>query len=361
MLRNDASPKTLRRIALAAGLALGLGTVERPVDAAGARAFWIDGVGGATPAETITVYFNPKELTADKSVPWKRHRADRGEAQTMEFAAGEPYRAEVVLLFETHGSKTSVLEVTGALEKLAVRDPDDLNGGPHAAVEWNGRRWVTKLLAADTQVTDRAADGTPLAASVVTLWSAFDEVVDPPPVIDPIPVVVSSPQGKVACELDANSARFLTQHPGGAVTSRAIPVDRERGLPPGVAFVLGEPQRLHLDLLFDTLALKTDVRALTELLQSIVAESQDEGGEDRRPTRVAVTWGTLPEFEGVVQSVSTKYTMFLPDGTPVRATCTVRFKEADRASFRRGDGGAEDDDGGDDDDGEEEHPDGDAN
>ena len=58
--------------ALAAGLAVGLGTVERPADAAGARAFWIDGVGGATPAETITVYFNPKELTADKSVPCGR-------------------------------------------------------------------------------------------------------------------------------------------------------------------------------------------------------------------------------------------------------------------------------------------------
>jgi hypothetical protein len=35
-------------------------------------------------------------------------------------------------------------------------------------------------------------------------------------------------------------------------------------------------------------------------------------------------------FRGVIESLQTKYTMFLPNGTPVRATCNVKIKEAAR-------------------------------
>jgi hypothetical protein len=34
--------------------------------------------------------------------------------------------------------------------------------------------------------------------------------------------------------------------------------------------------------------------------------------------------------------VAVKYTLFLPDGTPVRATASVSVKEAGRASFKKG-------------------------
>jgi hypothetical protein len=39
--------------------------------------------------------------------------------------------------------------------------------------------------------------------------------------------------------------------------------------------------------------------------------------------------------EDVIESLEIKYTMFLPNGTPVRATCSVKLKEASRASFKR--------------------------
>ena len=43
-----------------------------------------------------------------------------------------------------------------------------------------------------------------------------------------------------------------------------------------------------------------------------------------------VTWGsTLKGFKCVIESLSTKYTMFDGAGTPLRATCTVKLKEAD--------------------------------
>jgi hypothetical protein len=60
-----------------------------------------------------------------------------------------------------------------------------------------------------------------------------------------------------------------------------------------------------------------------------------DGPEDKkRPPKVGVKWGKLPEFQGVIESVSTKYTMFLPDGTPVRATCHVTVREASHLSVK---------------------------
>ena len=64
----------------------------------------------------------------------------------------------------------------------------------------------------------------------------------------------------------------------------------------------------------------------------------EEGGDESkmRPPMVKVTWGTLPEFMGVLESVSTKYTMFSSAGIAVRCTCSVKFKEANALSFKKG-------------------------
>src|SRR6266545_2892953 len=50
----------------------------------------------------------------------------------------------------------------------------------------------------------------------------------------------------------------------------------------------------------------------------------------KRPPPCLFLWGqNFPSFMGVIDSLSTKYTMFLPDGTPVRATVSVSMKQAD--------------------------------
>ena len=53
-----------------------------------------------------------------------------------------------------------------------------------------------------------------------------------------------------------------------------------------------------------------------------------------RPPMVKVVWGSLPAFSGVVESVSTRYTMFLEDGTPVRCTTNITMKAASKASTK---------------------------
>ncbi|MGZ7079282.1 MAG: CIS tube protein [Thermoanaerobaculia bacterium] len=44
---------------------------------------------------------------------------------------------------------------------------------------------------------------------------------------------------------------------------------------------------------------------------------------------MTVVWGgKSPSFSGVIDGMSTKYTLFLPDGTPCRATVHLRMREA---------------------------------
>jgi nucleoid-associated protein YgaU len=44
------------------------------------------------------------------------------------------------------------------------------------------------------------------------------------------------------------------------------------------------------------------------------------------PKGVRFGWGSF-SFEGYIEKVSAKYTLFRPDGTPIRASCTISMKE----------------------------------
>jgi hypothetical protein len=109
---------------------------------------------------------------------------------------------------------------------------------------------------------------------------------------------------------------------------------------PSVEFSAAEGRSMDFELMFDTYEEGLNVHALhvSKLMQLAMVMDPDGAEDKKRPTRVKVQWanGALPAFEGVIESIGTKYTMFLPDGTPVRATCNVKVKEASRASFKKG-------------------------
>jgi hypothetical protein len=95
---------------------------------------------------------------------------------------------------------------------------------------------------------------------------------------------------------------------------------------------------MSFDLTFDTSPTGVDVYNtwLTKLVTLSMIMDLNGPEEKRRPSRVKVQWGSPAIlFEGVIDSIGIKYTQFLQDGTPVKATCSVKLKEASRASFRR--------------------------
>jgi hypothetical protein len=98
-------------------------------------------------------------------------------------------------------------------------------------------------------------------------------------------------------------------------------------------FTGAESRTLTVELLFDGFEQSKSVAGQVANLESMASviepTSQDENR--RRPHHCVVAWGDrgLPSFRCVIESLSTKYTMFDSDGTPLRATCTVKLKEAD--------------------------------
>ena len=103
-------------------------------------------------------------------------------------------------------------------------------------------------------------------------------------------------------------------------------------------FTGAESRSMTVELLFDGFEKKqsiaSHVAALEQMSSVIDASSSKE--DKRRPHHCVVSWGDrgIPSFKCVIEQLTTKYTMFLTDGTPVRATCTVKLKEADVLSTK---------------------------
>ena len=90
------------------------------------------------------------------------------------------------------------------------------------------------------------------------------------------------------------------------------------------SFVNGTEDTLTLELFFDTYTdgNRADVSKLTEK----VAKLMEIDKTLHAPPIVHFKWGKF-DFRAVIERLSQKFTMFLDDGTPVRATLNVTFKE----------------------------------
>ncbi|RDU97474.1 peptidoglycan-binding protein LysM [Trinickia dinghuensis] len=79
-----------------------------------------------------------------------------------------------------------------------------------------------------------------------------------------------------------------------------------------------------VQLFFDTFEAQTDVRNKTDRIVKLTKFTEGPGHR-KMPPLVHLVWGS-PLFTGIVTKVDVTYTMFLPDGRPVRATVEVIFK-----------------------------------
>jgi len=97
---------------------------------------------------------------------------------------------------------------------------------------------------------------------------------------------------------------------------------------PEQEFTSGNPAVLSVELFFDTYEGKTDVRTEhTDKIMTLALVDADK----HRPPLVMFSWGGFT-FKGVVESLTLRYTMFLPDGKPCRATANLSIKEAKSAA-----------------------------
>ncbi|MBN1177974.1 MAG: LysM peptidoglycan-binding domain-containing protein [Anaerolineae bacterium] len=102
---------------------------------------------------------------------------------------------------------------------------------------------------------------------------------------------------------------------------------------PDLKFGGGESAKFDLKFLFDTsqvgLIGTRDVRTYTqELLRLVMVHGPIDDREE--PPCVKFQWGTFVLFLAVVEKVDVTYTLFDPDGTPIRAEATVSLVQQDK-------------------------------
>ncbi|HZY41571.1 MAG TPA: LysM peptidoglycan-binding domain-containing protein [Anaerolineae bacterium] len=102
---------------------------------------------------------------------------------------------------------------------------------------------------------------------------------------------------------------------------------------PKLEFNGGNPTDLKVQLFFDTYEAGEDVRKKYTnpiwQLAMVNKDKQDPKTKKSEPPKCEFRWGALWSFKAVVADITQKFTLFLPDGTPVRATLDVTFRQTE--------------------------------
>lgn len=124
----------------------------------------------------ITVDFNPKEFTVDKSVSWQEHRATGNNAPQLEFTTGEPRTTSLELWFDssTMSSPTDVRLRTKQIEELTLIDREK-HRPPVIKVTWGSFELTCTITRLSQKFNMFSSDGFPIRAVVtVGLKEYFD-------------------------------------------------------------------------------------------------------------------------------------------------------------------------------------------
>jgi hypothetical protein len=132
-------------------------------------------------------------------------------------------------------------------------------------------------------------------------------------------------QTEIPCRFNPNAYTYTKQNcwtESGGAGQNMSPLEFSRGT----------PATLQMQLFFDTYAARTDVREKhTEAIWKLMLVDpalKNPKSDKSRPPRVRFQWGKSWSFDAVITSITQNFTLFLGDGTPVRATLDVTFQQS---------------------------------
>lgn len=116
--------------------------------------------------------------------------------------------------------------------------------------------------------------------------------------------------------------------------TKSVPWQKQKGsedASPALQLSGAEPRTLQAVLLFDAGA--ADVH---ELYVAKLEQLAAPDATTKRPPLVQLEWGEFPAFRGVIEKLDTRYTLFLANGTPIRASVDVTLREAASVKAKKG-------------------------
>jgi len=134
-------------------------------------------------------------------------------------------------------------------------------------------------------------------------------------------------------EKNADCCIVASFNPNRLGVSRSVRWDDQKSPKrdnPELQFTGSDPGTMSIDLFFDTYDTpdrqKDSVRKYTAKLLHLT--TVEKHGDKHRPPVCQLKWGQQSVFfQGVLTQLDTQFTLFMDDGTPVRATCKCSFKQ----------------------------------
>jgi hypothetical protein len=150
--------------------------------------------------------------------------------------------------------------------------------------------------------------------------------------MDPVPAIIQVDHpGAGELKRDLPDSFEVQFNPGEYTLEKSVQL-AEIAIPgldsPLLQFVRGQNERLTLDLFFDTTrdGMGPDATPVTDLTDPFYLLVKQQPAS-HAPPRISFIWGEGLQFRAVVESVRRQFTLFNPDGVPLRATLTVTFRE----------------------------------
>lgn len=136
-------------------------------------------------------------------------------------------------------------------------------------------------------------------------------------------IEVLTPEGEMKTPRDIVPVTFNPTEYQMRKGARYGEQNRPNSATPVTQFGGGDAETLSMELLFDTYEAGGDVRErYTDRLDGLLLVEENRGS----PPVCRVVWGSL-DFRCVLQNVDKRFTMFRPDGVPVRARVNATFKQ----------------------------------
>jgi len=162
--------------------------------------------------------------------------------------------------------------------------------------------------------------------------------------LDKLTILVELPGGQLQFdERNADCCIVAMFNPNRLTLSRSAQWQSQQTAKrdnPELQFTGAEPSTLGIELFFDTydsptLAKQSVADYTGKLLHLTTVETH---GDKHRPPVCQLKWGSCGVFfQGVLQQLEQHYTLFMEDGTPVRATarCTFRQWQTNQTDLRK--------------------------
>jgi nucleoid-associated protein YgaU len=138
------------------------------------------------------------------------------------------------------------------------------------------------------------------------------------------PGVPGAPIGSIAFQLNP---RELTMTKSASWKSEK---QKKASSAPPATYQGPEAQKLSVEMFFDDTrggGGDSVVTRVEKLFSACAPTRESQQTEQPSAPWVRFKWGVLAGFVGYIKSVSAKYTLFSPTGTPLRAVCTVALEE----------------------------------